>query len=69
MLFSSMTELHNVSINSVLDVINLGRNTSALLQHHDALPGTSYPSCYDDYSNKLNEAIRLTQASHSQMIV
>jgi hypothetical protein len=68
-LFSSMSQDPNSAISSVLDVINLGCNTSALLQHHDALPGTSFPSCYEDYSDRLNKATTLTQLSHSQLIM
>lgn len=35
----------------------LARNTSALLQHHDAITGTSYPGCYADYFQRLLNAL------------
>lgn len=39
------------------DNLNLARNTSALLQHHDAITGTSYPDCYEDYNKRLVKAL------------
>jgi lysosomal alpha-mannosidase len=39
--------------------------TSALMQHHDAITGTSYPGCYQDYNNRLNAAINVSQSSIS----
>lgn len=44
---------------SMSDSLNLARNTSALLQHHDAITGTSYPACYSDYNERLNNALRV----------
>lgn len=32
------------------------RNTSGLMQHHDAITGTSFPGCYGDYNKQLNSA-------------
>lgn len=37
--------------------LNVVRNTSALLQHHDAITGTSFPSCYSDYNERLMKAL------------
>lgn len=37
----------------------LARNTSALLQHHDAITGTSYPGCYADYLQRLQNALSI----------
>ena len=39
------------------DDLNLARNTSALLQHHDAITGTSFPACYTDYNQRLEKAL------------
>ena len=46
----------NLSI-ELRDSLNLARNTSALLQHHDAVTGTSYPDCYVDYNKRLEKAL------------
>ena len=46
----------NLTIN-ISAGIELSRNTSALLQHHDAITGTSFPSCYDDYLTRLKRAL------------
>ena len=45
---------HNIS-----DVLELNRNTSALMQHHDAITGTSFPVCYADYNTRLQRALDL----------
>ena len=37
--------------------LELGRNTSALLQHHDAITGTGFPPAFDDYNKRLNYAM------------
>jgi lysosomal alpha-mannosidase len=42
---------------SLGESLDLARNTSALLQHHDAVTGTSYPACYADYSERLERAL------------
>ena len=44
---------------NISDSLSLARNTSALLQHHDAITGTSYPGCYADYKERLNNALRV----------
>lgn len=43
--------------NSLAGSLSLARNTSALLQHHDAITGTSFPDCYTDYNNRLETAL------------
>lgn len=43
--------------------LELGRNTSALLQHHDAITGTSYPPAFDDYNTRLDTAVRMNDGS------
>ena len=43
--------------------LELGRNTSALLQHHDAITGTSFPDCYADYSKRLENALAAGSSS------
>ena len=49
--------------NSLEDSLSLARNTSGLLQHHDAITGTSYPDCYTDYNERLERAIRVSFSS------
>ncbi len=43
--------------------LELSRNTSALLQHHDAITGTSYPECYEDYMSRLKQALAVGSES------
>lgn len=53
------------------------RNTSGLLEHHDAMPGTSFRhctqsfviqcDCYDDYNNRLWAARNLTDTAITQL--
>ena len=35
----------------------LAKNTSAIMQHHDAITGTSFPESYEDYNVRLGEAL------------
>lgn len=49
--------------------LELGRNTSALLQHHDAITGTSFPPAFDDYNFKLNEAMMINDDSIAHLKV
>ena len=51
--------LHPHLYSSLSETLNLARNTSALLQHHDAITGTSYPGCYEDYNLRLLKALRV----------
>ena len=37
--------------------LQLGRNTSALLQHHNTITGTSFSDCYVDYNKQLENAL------------
>ena len=37
--------------------LSLARNTSALLQHHDGITGTSFPPAFDDYNDRLGVAL------------
>ncbi|XP_065833853.1 epididymis-specific alpha-mannosidase-like isoform X2 [Oscarella lobularis] len=53
----------------VLETLDLGRSTSALLQHHDALPGTSFPSCYDDYNDRLHSALSQAKQREGLLLV
>ena len=55
---------HNISDNLIL-----ARNTSALLQHHDAITGTSYPVCYDDYNQRLNNAQKVSEEALAKLKV
>ena len=48
---------------NISDVVQLSRNTSALLQHHDAITGTSYLACYIDYNMRLQRALDLASNS------
>lgn len=43
--------------------LQVARNTSALLQHHDAITGTSYTQCYNDYVSRLIRALDLGRYS------
>lgn len=51
--------LHPNLNNDIGDSLNLVRNTSALVQHHDAVTGTSYPGCYSDYNKRLDKALSI----------
>ncbi len=44
---------------NISSALELSRNTSALLQHHDAITGTSYPQCYSDYLDRLERALTI----------
>ena len=44
---------------SVHDALSISRLTLALLTHHDAITGTSFPSAYNDYNSRLLTAISL----------
>ena len=54
---------------NIRDVLELNRNTSALLQHHDAITGTSYPPCYADYNMRLQRALGLGSNSAGNLKV
>ncbi|XP_019863647.1 PREDICTED: epididymis-specific alpha-mannosidase-like isoform X2 [Amphimedon queenslandica] len=49
--FSQTNDAH------VLDSLLLCKETLSLLSHHDAITGTSFPNCYEDYDNRLMSAI------------
>ena len=49
--------------------LELGRNTSALLQHHDAITGTSFPPAFDDYNSRLNKAMKSNDNSIASLKV
>ena len=51
--------LHPSLASNLSESLNLVRTTSALLQHHDAITGTSYPSCYADYNVRLVKALNV----------
>ena len=63
-LYPSLTE-------QIMLSLELGRNTSALLQHHDAITGTSFPPAFDDYNLILNEAMMVNDNSiaHLKVII
>lgn len=46
---------------NIVEALTMSRNTSALLSHHDAITGTSFPPCYEDYNQRLFTAITLGQ--------
>lgn len=50
----ALVKARNDSIESIL---SMSKRTSALLTHHDAITGTSFPPAYDDYNKQLLEAI------------
>ena len=54
---------------NIRDVLELNRNTSALLQHHDAITGTSYLACYADYNMRLQRALGLGSTSAGNLKV
>ena len=41
----------------VEEALVLAKNTSAIMQHHDAITGTSFTESYDDYNVRLGEAV------------
>ena len=49
--------------------LEVGRNTSALLQHHDAITGTSFPPAFDDYNVRLNKAMEVNDNSIADLKV
>ena len=49
--------------------LSLVRNTSALLQHHDAITGTSYPGCYADYNKRLQDALSIGSSAIAKLKV
>lgn len=51
--------LHPDPTKELSDSLNLVRNTSALVQHHDAITGTSYPDCFSDYNKRLEKALTI----------
>ena len=55
--------LHPDLASGLADSLSLVRNTSALLQHHDAITGTSYPDCYSDYNQRLERALGVGTAA------
>lgn len=44
-------------VSSISPDLQLSRNTTALLQHHDAITGTSYSESYDSYNCQLKAAL------------
>ena len=61
-LYPSLTE-------EIAPSLEHGRNTSALLQHHDAITGTNFPPAFDDYNFKLNEAMVVNDDSIAHLKV
>jgi hypothetical protein len=61
-LYPSLTE-------EIASSLELGRNTSALLQHHDAITGTSFPPAFNDYNLKLNKAMVVNDDSIAHLKV
>ena len=64
-----LNALYPSLIEEIAPSLELGRNTSALLQHHDAITGTSFPPAFDDYSFKLNEAMMVNDDSIAHLKV
>jgi lysosomal alpha-mannosidase len=64
-----LNALHPVVSEEMTQSVELGRNTSALLQHHDAITGTSYPSAFDDYNVRLNNAMKINNESIANLKV
>lgn len=58
-----LNALHPSESEAILESLELGRNTSSLLQHHDAITGTSYPPAFDDYNMRLNNAMEVNDRS------
>ena len=51
------------------DSLKLSRNTTSLLAHHDAITGTSFPSCYDDYNKRLKTAMTFGKQTEATLKV
>ena len=58
-----LNAMHPDLSNTLKGSLNLVRNTSGLLQHHDAITGTSFPDCYTDYNERLERAMTASSAS------
>jgi hypothetical protein len=49
----------HVKNDTIQDILNVSWKTSALLSHHDAITGTSFPPAFSDYNKQLFNAINL----------
>ena len=52
---------------SIVESLAYSKETVSLLAHHDAITGTSFPTCYDDYNNRLRGA--MSEAERSAAIL
>ena len=64
-----LNALHPVLSKEMTQSVELGRNTSGLLQHHDAITGTSFPSAFNDYNVRLNSAMKTNDGSIASLKV
>ena len=64
-----LNALHPVLSEEMTESVELGRNTSGLLQHHDAITGTSFPPAFDDYNVRLNNAKKVNDDSIANLKV
>ena len=66
----ALEQINALHITSGLsDSLNLARNTSALVQHHDAIPGTCFQECYTDYNVRLDRALQVGNDATAKMKV
>ena len=64
-----LSAFHPCTSEVMTESLELGRNTSALLQHHDAITGTSYSPAFDDYNVRLNNAMEVNDGSIASLKV
>ncbi|EGG19315.1 hypothetical protein DFA_02102 [Cavenderia fasciculata] len=72
-LFSIGTAVYNADHNIIdeqkcYDIINMHRNISSILTHHDALPGTARTVVREDYMNMLEQAQNDTYSILPQIV-
>ena len=57
LVLDELNALYPIFYNNMKEVIDTAHSTRALLTHHDAITGTSFPPAYDDYNTRLTDAL------------